>query len=156
MNTNDGDVSYIEAEHRLTAEDDAAIRQIVARLNHALDAADYPLYASFFADEGVFASGFGDAIGPQQVAQALTNVAAFITDKRHVAADLVISGEGDDAVATSYLIVFERRSSLAYVGSAVNRDTLRRRDGKWQIVRHDSTLDPATAAYIQSLMQANQ
>jgi uncharacterized protein (TIGR02246 family) len=152
----DSDLSYIEADHKLTPEDDAAIRQVVARLNHAIDAADYALYASFFAEECVFASGFGDAIGPKQVEQALTNAAAFITDKRHVAANLLISGEGDEAVVTSYLIVFERRSSLAYAGSAVNRDTLRRHDGKWQIVRHESTLDPATASHIQSLMQAKK
>ncbi len=150
------DTSYIKAEHKLTPKDDVAIRQVIARLNHALDAADYALYASFFAEEGVFASGFGDAVGPKQVEEALAKVADFITDKRHVAANLLISGEGNKAVVTSYLIVFERRSSLAYVGSAVNVDTLQRRDGKWQVVRHESTLDPATAEYIQSLMQSEK
>jgi ketosteroid isomerase-like protein len=153
MNTQTSDVAYISAEHNLTPEDDVAIRQVIARLNHALDAADYALYGSFFAEEGVFVSGFGDAVGPKQVEQALGNVAAFITNKRHVAANLVMSGEGNDAVVTSYLIVFERQSSMTYVGSAVNVDTLQRRDGKWQVVRHDSTLDPATAAAIQALMQ---
>jgi uncharacterized protein (TIGR02246 family) len=152
----ESDLSYIKAEHKLTPEDDAAIRQVIARLNHALDAADYALYASFFAKEGVFASGFGDAVGPKQVEEALAKVADFITNKRHVAANLVISGEGNEAIVTSYLIVFERQSSLAYVGSAMNVDTLQRRDGKWLVVRHESTLDPATAAYIQSLMQAKK
>jgi DNA-binding GntR family transcriptional regulator len=38
------DTAYITAENNLAASDEQAIRQIVARLNHALDAADYPLY----------------------------------------------------------------------------------------------------------------
>jgi hypothetical protein len=42
------------------------------------------------------------------------------------------------------------------VGSALNVDTLKKVDGRWLVARHESTLDPATAAYIQSLMSQNQ
>jgi hypothetical protein len=42
------DTAYITAENNLAASDEQAIRQIVARLNHALDAADYPLYLREF------------------------------------------------------------------------------------------------------------
>ena len=146
------DNAYITAENALTPEDEAQLRQVIARLNHALDAADYAMYGNFFADDGVFVSGFGNATGPEQVAAALEQVAPFITNKRHVAGNLVISGAGDDAVVTSYLIVFEREVDLSYVGSAINVDTFRKTDGVWKVVRHDSTLDPATARYIQSQM----
>jgi hypothetical protein len=63
-----------------------------------------------------------------------------------------MSGGGDEIVVTSYLIVFERQTELKYVGSALSVDTLRKVDGRWLVARHESTLDPATADYIQSLM----
>lgn len=143
----------LTAEHRLTPQDDVQIRQVIARLNHALDAGDYALYGSHFDDQGVFVSGFGNAVGPRQVAEALEKVAPYITNKRHVAANLVISGRGHHAVVTSYLIVFERVASLSYVGSAINVDTLQRKNGRWRVVRHESTLDPATAAALQAVIK---
>jgi DNA-binding GntR family transcriptional regulator len=60
------DTTYITAENNLAVQDEQAIRQIVARLNHALDAADYPLYASFFSQDAVFNSAFGQATGQEQ------------------------------------------------------------------------------------------
>lgn len=150
------DAPYYSAAYEVKAEDDLAARQVIARLNHALDAADYKAYGNLFAPDGVFVSGFGDAVGPEQVTAAMTKVAPFITNKRHVAGNLVINGNGDQIVVTSYLIVFERQTELKYVGSAMNIDTLRKVDGRWLVARHESTLDPATATYIQSLMKAQQ
>jgi uncharacterized protein (TIGR02246 family) len=146
-------VPYYSANYQLKAEDDLAARQVIARLNHALDAADYTSYGNLFSNDGVFVSGFGDAIGPKQVEAALEKVAPFITNKRHVAGNLVISGDGKQIIVTSYLIVFERKEEMKYVGSAVNVDTLKKVNGRWLVARHESTLDPATAAYIESLMK---
>jgi hypothetical protein len=143
---------YYAAKYQLKAEDDLAARQVIARLNHALDAADYKAYGELFATDGVFVSGFGDAVGPKQVAEALGRVAPFITNKRHVTGNLVISGDKNQIVVTSYLIVFERQTELKYVGSALNVDTLKKVNGQWLVAKHESTLDPATATYIQSLM----
>jgi hypothetical protein len=42
----------------------------------------------------------------------------------------MISGSKNKAVVTSNLTVFERVSSLAYLGSAINIDTLEKRKGK--------------------------
>jgi uncharacterized protein (TIGR02246 family) len=145
-------VPYYAAKYQLKAEDDFAARQVIARLNHALDAADYKAYGELFAADGVFVSGFGDAVGPKQVEAALGKVAPFITNKRHVTGNLVISGDKKQIVVTSYLIVFERQTELKYVGSALNVDTLKKVNGRWLVAKHESTLDPATAAYIQSVM----
>jgi uncharacterized protein (TIGR02246 family) len=150
------DVPYYSAGHSLPVEDQLAIQQVIAQLNHALDAADYSAYGSFFASDGVFVSGFGNAVGPEQVSAALEQVAPFITNKRHVAGNLVINGSGSDAMVTSYLIVFERQAGLHYVGSAVNQDSLKKIDGHWLVTRHDSTLDPATADYIAAQMAKAQ
>lgn len=147
------DVAYITEENDLSAADELAIRQVIARLNHALDAADYALYASFYADDAVFVTDFGDATGPDQIAQALEASRPLITNKRHLATNLVISGAGDRAVVTSYLTVFERAVALTYLGSAINIDMLEKRDGQWIVVRHESELDPATVEALQNLMQ---
>jgi ketosteroid isomerase-like protein len=147
---------YYAAKYQIKVEDDLAVRQVIARLNHALDAADYKSYGALFAPDGVFVSGFGDAVGPKQVEMALGKVAPFITNKRHVAANLVISGSKDEIVATSYLIVFERQKAMKYVGSAVNVDTLKKVGDGWLVARHESTLDPATSAYIRSLMKSKK
>ena len=149
---NAAETAYISNPYEVSVENDLAARQIIARLDHALDEGDYKLYGSFFATDGVFASGFGDATGPKEVAAALEKVSPFITNKRHTASNLVINQSGKEIIVTSYLTVFERKSELKYVGSAVNVDTLGFRDGELKVVRHDSTLDPATAAYIQSIM----
>lgn len=149
--SNDVDDYYGHA-YNVSPADDLAARQVISRLNHALDAEDYSAYGSFFADDGVFESDFGDAIGPEQVAAALQQVQPFISNRRHVAANHVINRKGKQLVATTYLIVYERVAALQYVGSALNTDTLEMRDGEWKVVRHASTLDPATQAFIQSLM----
>ncbi|WP_299029724.1 nuclear transport factor 2 family protein [uncultured Sulfitobacter sp.] len=144
--------AFLKEPNSLVAEDDLAVRQVIARLNQALDSGDYAVYGSFFADDAVFTSGFGDATGPAGVAAALEQVRPFITNKRHVSANLVINGAGDRAVVTSYLIVFERVADLSYVGSAINIDTLEKRGGRWLVTRHDSELDPATADAMQAAM----
>lgn len=146
------DTSYITADLNLPPEDVDAIRQVIVRLNHALDAEDYQLYGSYFAPEAEFVSGFGTSTGPEGITEAMAQSSAFIQGKRHVAANLVISGEGDRAVVTSYQVVFEREEGLTFAGSAVNVDTLEKRDGEWLVVRHDSVLDPATRAAIQAAM----
>jgi hypothetical protein len=149
-------VPYYSAKYSVRAEDDLAARQVIARLNHALDAADYKSYGELFSSDGVFVSGFGNAVGPKQVEEALGKVAPFITNKRHVAENFVISGGGNQMVVTTYLIVFERQTEMKYVGSAINVDTLKKINGRWLVARHESTLDPATATYIQSLMNTKK
>lgn len=150
------DTGNIAHPYDVAPEDNLAAQQVIARLNHALDAGDYALYGSFFAEDGVFESDFGDAVGPDAVAAALQQVAPFITNRRHVAANYVINRDGDRLVVTTYLIVYERVAALEYVGSAVNTDTLEQRDGQWKVVRHASTLDPATLDFIQKLMQGGK
>ncbi|MGB3627362.1 MAG: nuclear transport factor 2 family protein [Henriciella sp.] len=144
--------SYITAPSTLSLEDEAEMKRTIVRLNHALDAADYELYASFFAEDAEFVSGFGVAKGRAEIAAALEQSRPFITGKRHVAANFLFSGGGNEAVVTTYLIVFERAASVDYVGSAINVDTFEKRGGVWELVHHSSELDPSTAAAMQAAM----
>ncbi|QUJ75256.1 nuclear transport factor 2 family protein [Sulfitobacter albidus] len=146
------DKSQLTATNALPAEDDLAVRQVIARANQALDTGDYELYASFYTEDAVFTSGFGSTEGREAIIAAMEASRPFITNKRHVSGNYVVNGEGDTAVVSTYLIVFERETDLTYVGSALNVDTLVRTDAGWKIQRHESTLDPATERAMNALM----
>ena len=140
---------YLSEQHALSTASDMQLRQIIARLNHSIDLGDYKSYASFFADDGVFDTAFGKAVGPEQVEAALEQSRPYISGKRHVASTMVISGDDKKAKVTSYLTVYEATTSLAYLGSAVNTDDFEYRDGEWVITRHSTYMDPATIAAMQ-------
>lgn len=140
---------YLNEEHSLSPSSDMQIRQIIARLNHAIDLGDYKVYSSFFAPDAVFNTAFGSALGPQQIEAALEQSRPYISGKRHVASTMVISGDDKTATVTSYLTVYEATTSLAYLGSAVNTDELVFKDGSWIITKHTTYMDPATVAAMQ-------
>lgn len=150
------DVSHITAANTLEAEDEREMRAVVVRLNHALDAADYELYASYFSEDAEFVSDFGTANGRAEIASALERSRPLITGKRHIAANFLFTGGGRTATVTTYLVVFERESATSFVGSAVNTDTFERRNGEWILVRHDSELDRATANAMRIAMGSNR
>jgi ketosteroid isomerase-like protein len=139
--------AYVTAESALSAEDEAAIAGLVARMNHAIDVEDYALYASFYTEDGLIDSGFGEpAQGQAAVEAAVAASAPFITNKRHVAGNLVIHGAGDAAEVVYYLTVFERAAGLELAGTAVITDTMRRTADGWRVTRHQTRMDPATLA----------
>ncbi len=143
--------SYITEVNAIEARDQAAILDIIARMNHAIDANDYALYASFYTADGVIDSGFGPpSVGAAAIVASLEMSAPFITNKRHVMGNPVISGSGDQAKVTYYLVVFERQAGLTLAGTAVITDTLRRENGVWKVATHTTRMDPATLAAMQA------
>lgn len=153
-NAQDVSNAYILKANNLSAEDELALRGLIARANHAVDMEDYDLYLSFFASDAVMDSGFGPPVeGRKAMRETLDMSRPFISGKRHVAANLVITGEGDTAQVVSYLTVFERNSSLTFQGSAVITDDLEKREGRWVITRHQTRMDPATIAAMQAVQQ---
>lgn len=150
------DPSYITEPNRLAANDVAAILDVIARMNHAIDVNDYELYASFYTAEGIIDSGFGPpSVGREAIVASLQASAPFITNKRHVMGNPVVSGASDEAKVTYYLIVFERQASLTLAGTAVITDTLRREDGVWRVATHTTRMDPATLSAMQAAMSGS-
>lgn len=142
--------AHLTAANDLVAADQLRILDIIARMNQAVDLEDYALYASFYAADGVIDSGFGDPVeGHEAIVASLEQSAPFITNKRHAAANVVLTGSGDEATAVYYLIVFERVAGLTLAGTAVITDTFARRDGDWRVTRHQTRMDPATLASMQ-------
>jgi ketosteroid isomerase-like protein len=147
------DPAYITEANRLGADDVATILDVIARMNHAIDVNAYDLYASFYTADGVIDSGFGPpSVGRDAIVASLQASAPFITNKRHVIGNPIVSGAGDEAKVTYYLIVFERQTGLTLAGTAVITDTLRREDGAWRVTSHTTRMDPATLAAMQAAM----
>jgi ketosteroid isomerase-like protein len=131
----------------------AEINDIIARMNHAIDANDYPAYASFYAEDGYIDSGFGPlSRGREAIVASLNQSAPFITNKRHVASNVVINGGRNRVTAVYYLTVFERAAGLTLAGTALITDTFERRGGRWHVVSHVTRMDPATLAAMSAAM----
>ncbi len=137
------------------AEDAVAIADVIARMNGAIDTNDYPLYASYYLPDGVIDSGFGPPVsGHAAIIASLEASAPFITNKRHAAANIVLNRQGRDIVATYYLTVFDRASSVSVAGTALIVDEFRKVDGVWRVVRHTTRMDPATIAAMMASQPA--
>lgn len=145
--------AYISEPNGINAADQMAILDVIARMNHAIDVNDYPLYASFYTADGMIDSGFGPpSVGAAAIVATLQQSAPFITNKRHVVGNPVISGAGDEAKVTYYLVVYERQSGLNLAGTALITDTLRHVNGMWRVATHTTRMDPATLAAMQAAM----
>ena len=131
----------------------AAISDVIARMNHAIDANDYETYAAFYAEDGYIDSGFGSlSRGRSAIVASLNQSAPFITNKRHVASTIVVNRDGDRYTAVYYLTVFERSSGLTLAGTALITDTFVRRGGRWEVVSHQTRMDPATLNAMNAAM----
>lgn len=133
----------------------AAIGDLIARMNHAIDANDYEAYAAFYAEDGYIDSGFGPlSRGRPAIVASLKQSAPFITNKRHVAANIVVNREGDRYTAVYYLTVFERAAGLTLAGTALITDTFVRRGSRWEVASHQTRMDPATLKAMAAAMPA--
>ncbi|MDX2233497.1 MAG: nuclear transport factor 2 family protein [Hyphomonadaceae bacterium] len=143
-----------QQDERIRPDDAHAIMDMIARMNGAIDTNDYPLYASFYSEDGVIDSGFGPPVsGRPAIIASLEASAPFITNKRHAAANIVLDRRGDAIVATYYLTVFERQTALAIAGTALIVDEFRRVGRDWRVARHTTRMDPATIAAMTALQR---
>lgn len=125
--------------------DQLAILDLISRMNQSIDANDYEAYALFYAEDGVIDSGFGPpTTGRAAIVASLNQSAPFITNKRHLASNVVINGAGETATAIYYLTVLERQTSLTIAGTAMITDEFQRGAAGWEVVRHTTRMDPAT------------
>lgn len=143
--------SHITASNALSPRDELEIHQLLARMNLAIDTQSWDAYVTFYAEDGVLDSGIaGVSQGHDEIRAWLEAMAPYISTKRHVVSNIIINGAGNQATSVAYLTVFERESALRLDGTAVVTDELERGpDGRWVVVRHTTTLDPATLAASQ-------
>lgn len=127
----------------LDLADRIALHELLARLDHAVDAQDWEAYLAHFDTGAVLDPGFAPpSQGHEAIRSFLVASEGNTRGKRHVASNVYIDGDGDDAVASSYLTVIEREDLPTIVATARIVDTFVRRDGRWRVVRHQVAVDP--------------
>ncbi len=127
----------------LELADRLTIHELIARLDHAVDAQDWDGYLSHFHEDAVMEPGFAPpSTGVDAIRAFLVASEGNTKGKRHIASNVFIDGSGAEAVAHSYLTVIERDDIPRVVATAKIVDTLTRRDGRWKVARHQVTVDP--------------
>lgn len=139
----------------LDIADRLTIHELIARLDHAVDAQAWDDYLSHFDPEATMDPGFAPPVSGREAIRAfLVQTEGGTRGKRHVASNVVVDGSGSEAVATSYLVVIEREDIPRVVATARIVDTLVRRDGRWLVARHQVSVDPGMFKAFQAAQGA--
>jgi len=118
----------------MTTEDIEAIRELLYRSCYYADDADTEAWLSLYVDEGSLDMGMGRP--PFVGKQALRE---FASARRpgallHLTANHVISVDGDEATAQSYVVIVEGPEDPRVRLAGRYLDRLRRVDGSWRFV----------------------
>jgi uncharacterized protein (TIGR02246 family) len=133
------------------ADEKDAIRELMARYCHALDACQFDEVASLFAEEGEWTTTYGSARGRAQIEALLTSVVPKPgggPQRKHYITNIIVTLAGDRASARSdYLVVRESERGLMPVMGGTYMDEFAKREGVWQFVKkqlvHDIVGDMA-------------
>jgi hypothetical protein len=128
----------------MTIDDREAIRDVLSRYCHYVDAGEGDKWAELFTEDGSFGregGSFDIGVGPFVGRAALRKMASrFRADGLHFSANPVITVDGDDATVTSYVLVLQGREHPEVRMSGRYEDRLRKVDGRWLFSsRHLST-----------------
>jgi uncharacterized protein (TIGR02246 family) len=121
------------------ADEKDAIRELMARYCHALDACRFGEVASLFAEDGEWTTTYGSAHGRAQIEALLTSVVPKPGEgpqRKHYIANILITLAGDHASARSdYLVVRESERGLMPVMGGTYMDKFVKREGGWLFAR---------------------
>ena len=127
----------------VSTEDKLQIHEVLARMDHAVDAGAWDVYVSNFTEDGVLESGWTPPVqGRDAIRRWLVENEAGTSGKRHVATNVTLDPLDDGVRATSYLTVIEREDIPKVVATAVIIDDLSQVDGAWKVRRHEVRIDP--------------
>ena len=135
----------------LTHEDHEEIRQLLARLNFALDLGDIDRWVACFTPDGSWEGiGFPDSspfAGTHAGRAALngfaeTHYGIYRGRGRHGNFNVLIDGDGDTATVQSYADAYG--TGRSWSGTGIYRDTLLRTPDGWRFSSRRATVD-ATA-----------
>ena len=125
----------------LATDDIMEITQLYAVYNHAVDAGDGDGFAGCFVTDGALVTDGSPIEGAEALAAFARSVPGMMPGIRHVGANVVASGDGDDATGGSYLTVVIAGAQPQLLMTGRYRDTLRRDGGAWRFVRRDFSAD---------------
>ena len=128
------------------ARDKAAIAELIARYNYAIDHNDYQGWANTFAPDGVFRGVIGSFLAHSELDKFIASVkdlTATSPNLRHYVTNILPEVNGNEARCTSFLLMTsttkEGVSTIALCGEY--EDRLVKLNGQWlfleRIVRPD-------------------
>ena len=128
----------------LSTEDQLEIQGLAARYNHAIDSGDSANFIATFSEKGALSAGELQIKGHSALGEFATNFASSVREPRHVATNLVIDGDGDNATLKAYVQMYvlagdPPQQIIAAAGKY--DDTLVKEDGTWKFVRRNFTVD---------------
>jgi uncharacterized protein (TIGR02246 family) len=124
------------------ADEKDAIREVMARYCHALDACNFAEVASLFAEDGEWTTSYGSARGRAQIEALLESVVPKPGEgpqRKHYITNIIIKF-GDDGranVRSDYLVIREAEGGLIPVMGGAYLDTFVKRDGAWLFARKE-------------------
>jgi ketosteroid isomerase-like protein len=121
------------------ADDRDAIRDLMARYNHAIDGGDAETWTALFTADAVFDTG-QRFTGTDELLAFAHGVAGSGRPTRHVVANEVIEVDGDRATCRAYLLLYSGSPPQLALTGAYD-DELRRVDGSWRYSRRTFTAD---------------
>jgi uncharacterized protein (TIGR02246 family) len=137
----------LETKMASLLEEKDAIREVMARYCHALDAGRFDEVASLFAEEGEWTTDYGSAVGRAAIEALLTRNVPRRGEgpqRKHYIANTIIRVEDDSAHAVSdYLIIRESENGLIPVMGGTYMDRFCKRDGEWKFLRKELIHDIA-------------
>ena len=124
------------------ADEKDAIREVMARYCHALDACNFAEVASLFAEDGEWTTTYGSARGRAQIEALLASVVPRPGEgpqRKHYITNIIIKfgDEGRANVRSDYLIIREAEGGLIPVMGGTYLDTFVKRDGAWLFARKE-------------------
>lgn len=129
------------------ADEKDAIREVMARYCHALDAGLFDEVASLFAEDGEWTTDYGSAVGRPAIEALLTRNVPRKGEgpqRKHFITNIIIKIDGDTAQSRSdYLIIRESENGLIPVMSGTYMDKFEKRDGQWRFRRKELIHDIA-------------
>lgn len=133
----------MQSQNTIDISDRITLHELLARLDHSVDAQDWDGYLAHFVEAAVMEPGFAPPVSGRDAVRAfLIQSEGGTRGKRHVTSNVFIDGSATEAVATSYLVVLEREEIPKVVATARVVDSFVKRDGAWKVTRHQVSVDP--------------
>ena len=125
-----------------TADEKDAIRELMARYCHALDACEFSEVASLFTEDGEWTTTYGKARGRTQIEALLASVVPKPGEgpqRKHYTSNIIVTlTSGDRASARSdYLVIRESPGGLIPVMGGTYLDIFVKCEGEWQFLRKE-------------------
>jgi 3-phenylpropionate/cinnamic acid dioxygenase small subunit len=123
-----------------TADDIDEIRQLLVRNFQLGDKNRMDEWVDTYTDDAVFRSPVLNLTGRDELTADGSKLRAQVP-ARHWVGNVLIDVEGDEATASSYMVVMSATLPPTLMASGELEDRLRRVDGRWRIAERTMTLD---------------